>query len=199
MYSLPSTLFMAILFLSCGESEDPGKYKDWRVRNEAFIDSLQRVYTLKTDPELKAITYPRNKDYTIYYKILEEKPSGQPPFYTSTVYYYFREMLIDEVVFGASPSPRYCTKLYKNLDVLKTNMGSDAPTEFDSPREYEVSQFEMKSGEVTAYTVVFQRMKIGERWEVYIPWQLAYGSAGNGYAPGYSTVISDVILEKVDY
>lgn len=107
-------------------------------------------------------------------------------------------MLIDEAVFGASAIPRYYTKLFKNLDVLKENMGDD-DLELHSPRKYVVSQFESKQDEMSAYTEVLQHMKVGERWEVYIPWQLAYGSNGTTSVPGYSAVISDIILQKVDY
>jgi len=185
--------------VSCSESEDPGKYENWRERNEAFIDSLRDVFDLKTDSELKALVYPRDKKYNIYYKVLKEAPVSQPPFYTSTVYYYYREMLIDEAVFGASAIPRYYTKLFKNLEVFKENMGDDDDLEFHSPRKFVVSLFESKQDEMNAYTEILQHMRVGERWEVYIPWQLAYGSTGTTLALGYSAVVSDITLQKVDY
>lgn len=70
-YSLLFLLFPLFLNVSCSESEDPGKYENWRERNEAFIDSLRDVFDLKTDSELKALIYSRDKKYNIYYKVLK--------------------------------------------------------------------------------------------------------------------------------
>ncbi|NDV81283.1 peptidylprolyl isomerase [Bacteroides sp. 51] len=154
---------MLFLFMSCSESEDPGKYVDWRERNEAFIDSLQQVFDLKLDSELKALIYQRDKRYTIYYKVMKSIPEGQPPFYTSTVHYYYREMLIDEAVFNASPAIGYYTKLYKHLDILKSNIKDDNSLEFSSPRKFDVKEFETDAKEIAAYTEVMQHMKTGER------------------------------------
>lgn len=195
----PLVVLLTIVFASCSESDAPGKYDNWRERNEAFIDSLQEVIDLKVDPELKSLVYPRDKKYKIYYKVINKEPEGQPPFYTSTVRYYYREMLIDEAVFGASSSPKYYTKLYNNLDVIKTNMKEADPGEFDTPKQFDVNKFDTTNDEVTGYSEIFQYMKIGERWEVYIPWQLAYGADGAKTTIGYSTVISDITLKSVDY
>lgn len=198
-YSFLSLFSMLLLFISCSERDDPGKYINWRERNEAFIDSLQQIYDLELDPELKALVYQRDKRFAIYYKVMKSIPEGQPPFYTSTVHYYFREMLIDEAIFNASPTIAYYTKLYEHLDVLKSNIKDDNSIEFNSPRKLDVKKFEADEKEMAAYTEIMQHMRVGERWEVYIPWQLAYGSGGASTAPGYSAVISDVILYKIDY
>jgi FKBP-type peptidyl-prolyl cis-trans isomerase FklB len=40
-------------------------------------------------------------------------------------------------------------------------------------------------------------MKVGERWEVYIPWQQGYGSSVSGTIPAYSTLIFDVNLVSI--
>jgi FKBP-type peptidyl-prolyl cis-trans isomerase FklB len=40
-------------------------------------------------------------------------------------------------------------------------------------------------------------MKIGESWEIYIPWKIAYGSENNGVIPGYSTLIFYLQLENI--
>ena len=38
---------------------------------------------------------------------------------------------------------------------------------------------------------------VGERWLVYIPWELAYGASGTDDIPGYSTLIFDMQLEEI--
>lgn len=40
-------------------------------------------------------------------------------------------------------------------------------------------------------------MRAGERWMLYIPWQSAYGSSGNGNIKGYSALTFDVCLNEV--
>ena len=39
-----SLVLLALAFVSCSETEEVGKYDNWRARNEAFIDSLANVY-----------------------------------------------------------------------------------------------------------------------------------------------------------
>jgi FKBP-type peptidyl-prolyl cis-trans isomerase FklB len=49
---------------------------------------------------------------------------------------------------------------------------------------------------VAGWTEVLQRMKVGERWEIYIPWQQGYGSSVSA-APAYSTLIFDLNLVSI--
>lgn len=193
-YLLPLLLF-AFVFIACSETEEPGEYHNWRERNETFIDSLKQVFDSKTDSELKSITFAADKQYTIYYKVLKADENGRRPLFTDKVTCFYRGMLINEGVFGASQPPRYYTQLYKNLTVFDSNMSAADPTEIDSPAEFSVSGF--YSGGVAAWTDILQNMKVGERWEVYIPWQIAYGLRGSGAIPGYSALIFDILLVSV--
>lgn len=195
LYLLPVFL-LVFIFTACNETEDLGDYHNWRARNEAFIDSLQQVVDLKSDLQLKSIPFAKDKRYRIYYKIRESVDNGRKPVFTDVVTCFYRGMLINEGVFGAAPSPRYYTTLYKDLTVFDSNMSEEGPTAFDSPASFTVSGF-YTSG-VAAWTDILQLMSVSERWEVYIPWQLAYGSGGSGSSiPGYSTLIFDIILKSV--
>ena len=180
-----------LLFTSCDETEEVNKYADWRNRNEAFIDSLKRVYDAKTDPELIQIIPYAEKNYPIYAKKLKTVTSGETPLYTDSVYTYYRGMLINEAVFGAATTPHYYTKLYQSLDVFDKNFEGEEPNAFESPTKFFVN------GVVAGWREVLQRMKVGERWEVYIPWQQGYGSSVSGTIPAYSTLIFDVNLVSI--
>jgi len=200
LYLLSVWLF-ALSFVACNESEDLGKYENWQARNEAFIDSLQQVFDAKTDPELEALEYRRNKKYIIFYKKIVSAPDGERPFFTSTVFCYYRGMFIDEAVFGAAPGTAYYTTLYEQLTVFDKNTmkhGYD-PTPFDSPALFNIKSFYTSSvGVVPAWADILEHMRVGERWEVYIPWQAAYGASGYNNIPGYSTLIFDIILYRID-
>lgn len=192
-YILLSLLFTQclLLFTSCDETEEVNKYADWRNRNEAFIDSLKSVYDAKTDPELIQIIPYAEKNYPIYAKKLKTVTSGETPLYTDSVYTYYRGMLINESVFGAATTPHYYTKLYQSLDVFDKNFEGEEPNAFESPTKFFVN------GVVAGWREVLQRMKVGERWEVYIPWQQGYGSSVSGTIPAYSTLIFDVNLVSI--
>src|SRR5574344_431851 len=161
-YILLSLLFTQclLLFTSCDETEEVNKYADWRNRNEAFIDSLKRVYDAKTDPELIQIIPYAEKNYPIYAKKLKTVTSGETPLYTDSVTAFYRGMLINEAVFGAATTPRYYTKLYQSLDVFDKNFAGEEPNAFESPTKFFVN------GVVAGWREVLERMKVGERWEV---------------------------------
>ena len=192
-YILLSLLFTQclLLFTSCDETEEVNKYADWRNRNEAFIDSLKSVYDAKTDPELIQIIPYAEKNYPIYAKKLKTVTSGETPLYTDSVTAYYRGMLINEAVFGAATTPRYYTKLYQSLDVFDKNFAGEEPNAFESPMTFIVNE------QVYGWVEVLQRMKVGERWEIYIPWQQGYGSTGKLSIPGYSTLIFDLNLVSI--
>lgn len=192
-YILLSLLFtqFLLLFTSCDETEEVNKYADWRNRNETFIDSLKSVYDAKTDPELIQIIPYAEKNYPIYAKKLKTVTSGETPLYTDSVTAFYRGMLIDEAVFGAATTPRYYTKLYQSLDVFDKNFAGEEPNAFESPTTFIVNE------QVYGWVEVLQRMKVGERWEIYVPWQQGYGSAGKLSIPGYSTLIFDVNLVSI--
>ena len=39
-----SLVLLALAFTACSETEETGKYDNWRARNEAFIDSIVNAY-----------------------------------------------------------------------------------------------------------------------------------------------------------
>ena len=50
---------------------------------------------------------------------------------------------------------------------------------------------------ITGWTTALLHMQEGEHWEVYVPYQLAYGESGRGDIPGHSVLIFDMRLERV--
>lgn len=200
LYLLP-LLLVVLSFAACNETEEPSQFDNWQARNEAFIDSLQQVVDAKTDSELKYLVYARDKKYKIFYKKIAEDLTGKQPVFTSTVSCYYRGMYINEAVFAANPTEKYYTRLYEDLTVFDSNTmkhGAD-PTNLDSPASFGVQAFYSgAAGNVPAWADILQNMRVGERWEVYIPWQIAYGSAGYESVPGYSTLMFDIILYRID-
>ena len=84
--------------------------------------------------------------------------------------------------------------------VLKEGTGSGCPLYTDTswkhassmdmavPAKFAVSA--LKEGFATA----LQHMHVGDEWEVYMPWTLAYGGEGSGAIPAYSMLIFNIKL-----
>lgn len=54
------------------------------------------------------------------------------------------------------------------------------------------------SSVIPGWTVALQHMVEGDKYEVWIPQQLAYGESDNGEIPAYSTLIFEIELVSVD-
>jgi peptidylprolyl isomerase/FKBP-type peptidyl-prolyl cis-trans isomerase FklB len=103
----------------------------------------------------------------IYYKALKSGTSDKPIYYTSKVKIYYTGSLIDGVVFDRAEYP----------DQL--------------PAQFAVN------GVVEGLTTALQYMHEGDRWEIWIPQELGYGSVVQGDIPAYSTLKFEVEVVKV--
>ncbi|MDO5571959.1 MAG: FKBP-type peptidyl-prolyl cis-trans isomerase [Bacteroidales bacterium] len=53
------------------------------------------------------------------------------------------------------------------------------------------------NGVIPGWTTTLQKMKVGDKWRVVIPWPLAYGSNGSTSILPYSTLIFDIELLSI--
>jgi FKBP-type peptidyl-prolyl cis-trans isomerase FklB len=185
--------FLLLAITACEETKEIGKYDNWQARNEAFIDSLQNVCNAESDLELLYVIDQRDKSQRIFYKKLPESTikEYEHPYSTSSVNVFYRGMLINEQVFATAPTPKYYTTLHKKLDVFDQNFTGDNPSEFDNFTTFKINEV------INGWKEILPQMQIGERWEIYIPWKIAYGSENNGIIPGYSTLIFYLQLENI--
>ena len=181
-------LFSASLVItSCEETDgavDP--YFNWEERNQLYIDSIASVaqanpdqwkiiHTYKFNPPVNDLN-PKVNNY-VYCKVLENGTGTVKPLFTDTVATNYRGKLIP---------------LYNGSEVIfdQAYQGELNP-EVAVPVEFAVS------GVIEGWTTALQQMVEGDRWEMYIPYNMAYGQYGNSNIPGYSTLIFDVHLVKV--
>jgi len=183
-------LLFAVSFtvVSCEETTGvPDPYTDWEIRNQAYIDSIAKVakanpnqwkviHTYKFAPPINDLN-PDVNDY-VYCKILENGTGTVNPLFTDSVATHYRGQLIplyngEKVVFDQSFQGE-----------LNTNVADPVVFTVD--------------GVVEGWQTVLQEMVEGDRWEIYIPYNLGYGTYGFGSdVPGYSTLIFDMQLVKI--
>lgn len=176
-----SLVLLTLMFVSCDETKEVGKYDNWRARNEAFIDSIANVYATAPDKGgLSHIELLSAPNEYIYYKVktaVAPARETESPFYTDWVKVYYKGTNILGEMFDGN---------FSGSDPV---IGGTNPGQGDSP----TTNFQV-NGVKPGWTEVLQKMKIGDRWEVYLPWKYMYGSSGNEAVLGYSTLIFDITL-----
>jgi peptidylprolyl isomerase/FKBP-type peptidyl-prolyl cis-trans isomerase FklB len=52
-------------------------------------------------------------------------------------------------------------------------------------------------GIIDGFSTALQHMEVGDKWEVWIPWQLGYGSSASGTIPAYTTLVFEIELVSI--
>jgi len=172
---------------SCDETDgavDP--YFNWEERNQLYIDSIAKVaranpgqwkviHTYRFNPPLNDLN-PNVNDY-VYCKVLENGTGSVKPVYTDAVEAHYRGKLI----------PLYDGSTYVFDQSYRGALNPDIAV----PVKFTLSEI------IEGWTTALQEMREGDRWEIYIPYGLGYGTSGSSSIPGYSTLIFDIQLVKL--
>ncbi len=180
-------LFMAfclspllLLLGSCSESDNTvEEYPDWKNTNATYWDKLYTETQTKVnggDASWKiyksysiedSLTSP-NTDYIIVNVLTAGSGSGCPIYSDSVRVRYTGQLL---------PSTSYPQGYI--FDTTNKNGAADSISG--------VADFKV-SGLTNGFATALQHMHIGDKWDVYIPWTLAYGESGSTPIPGYSVL-----------
>ena len=184
-------LIAPLAMSSCSEEDDiVDEFPNWQATNEAFVDHLtDSVNKLLADNPLRT-DWKRlkswsklnseagtNADY-ILVKVLEssQETDASKPLYTDSVAVHYQGRLL--------PSTNYAEGY-----VFDQSYYGNFNPELSRPTKMKLS--ELIDGFVTAVL----NMQRGDRWLVYIPYQLGYGaSSSNSAVPSYSTLVFDIAL-----
>lgn len=180
-----SLVLLALTFTACSETEETGRYDNWRARSEAFIDLIANVYAGQQNGSItvtdeKERLYPftdLTNGQTIYAKKRISRDGvkdDDKPVYTSKVSAYYRMS-------------------YFNGDVVQQNFAGTEPDEFDVPSEFLLNEV------ISGWGYTLTEMAEGEFWTLYIPYQSGYGSGtgSDGSLQAYSALVYDVKLDKI--
>jgi peptidylprolyl isomerase/FKBP-type peptidyl-prolyl cis-trans isomerase FklB len=160
---------------SCKKDKDKQEEK-W------MLDNLSALNAIKTNPEYKELTSLGNEG-SIYYKVLQAGDGKDTIRYTSAVKCYYKGWYIADY-------PQYNIK---KGDFFDKKLFDDGP-----PVRFEVS------GVVSGWKTALQYMVKGDKWEIWVPYQLGYGRTGDidQYTrkvtiPGYSTLVFELEVLSV--
>ncbi|MDR3250943.1 MAG: FKBP-type peptidyl-prolyl cis-trans isomerase [Tannerella sp.] len=173
----------AIFTTSCGDDGDDW-LDDWMVANQQALNGI------KANPEFKELESPGGEG-SIYYRVIKSGDGKKPVYYTSTVSVYLKGWFVSDY-------PYYDIKKNAVFDQLL----------FDDGSPY---SFNVATGDASGYAVIngwktaVQNMVEGDKWEIWIPYQLAYGRYGRDIIysfnkasiPGYSTLAYEIEVVKV--
>lgn len=178
-------MMTAVGLSSCNEDNNtPDEYPDWKARNEEYFNKIYKeaVSDAKTNPNVKVIrnwslpeTHNKPEDFIVV-KVLKKGTGTQLPLYTDTAYIHYQGRLI--------PSTSYP----KGMIFDQTWITEEFNPNTNTPKKFAVS------GVVSGFTTALQYMRAGDRWVIYIPYQLGYGAKNNNKIPAYSTLVFDVTL-----
>ncbi|WP_285815337.1 FKBP-type peptidyl-prolyl cis-trans isomerase [Phocaeicola sartorii] len=177
--------------VSCSETdgvEDP--YANWEERNQRYIDSIATVAEANQGNEVGQWKIIRSYKLpplgldekgkvndNVYCEILEVGDGTVSPLFTDSVDVHYRGQLIP---LNDGQIVTFDQSYQGELDLNAATSVGYKP-----------------SAVVTGWTSALQEMKAGDRWKLYIPYNLGYGESGYSSIPGYSILIFDLYLEKV--
>lgn len=180
---------MAVLLslASCSESGgDDEEYVDWQTTNETYFDNLYtttkakiaagdtswRLYQCWTLDSGQVALH--SYDHIVVH-VVESGTRDVKPEYSDSVRVHYRGRLL--------PS-----RTYTSGYVFDQSYKGDFNPATSVPAQFKVS------GLVQGFTTALLNMNLGDRWEVYIPYQLGYGEDANGSIPAYSTLVFEMDL-----
>jgi len=171
-------LMLVVSLLSCSESKgEEEEYANWQERNDNALSqwasdtSLQKIKKWSMDASQQGAA----SDY-IYYKVIESGSGTQCPMYTDTVRISYRGRYIP-------------TKTYPDGYVFDQTYFGDFNWKTAGVAQGKVGGF------VDGFTTAVMNMHVGDRWLVYIPYQLGYGaSSSSSSIPNHTNLVFDIAM-----
>ena len=198
---------LSVFVVSCSEKEEnaDNSYDNWQGRNESFINA---VYSMAKDSiaagntnwricpsPFKGDTVKTDVNNCIVVRVLKSSTTSDAQvMQTDSVSIHYKGYLMDTSYWGGNVA----APVLKNNQVAEGSLGIS----FDASWKGNYDLASMKPYEATVngfipgFTTALLNMKAGDRWLVYIPYGMAYGKAGQGSIPGYSTLAFDLTLAK---
>lgn len=181
----PLLIFVSIISLTaCSETDiNQEEFADWKQKNETYFVNLYQTakgntakYKILKNWSLTTEKATKPEDHIVV-EILKNGTGSGCPLYTDSVAVHYEGCLIPSSTYSGGYTFDKTWAGDYNLQTMKPAILSSSKT-------------------VDGFTTALMSMHIGDRWRVYIPYQLGYGSSTQAKAniPGYSTLVFDITL-----
>ena len=192
LFQLLMTIFAVMALVSCKESDDEiVEFPDWQKRSEQFMTSKFNMVRQQasSSSQWKVIkSYTKSADTAespencILVKVLQEGVGSGCPLYTDTVRVHYRGQLLASTSYKDSSDQELGLVFDKSWSTDTFNPDISTPSKFGV------------AAVVDGFSTALQHMHIGDRWLVYIPYQLGYSDTEKSNIPAYSTLVFDIML-----
>lgn len=182
------SLCATILFVSC-EKEDNTPDNKWKIENEA------QFATITATEGYTRINSQSAAGHIMYKVIKSGDPNSESPKFTDRVRvlytgWYKNYWSIEEDKYT---DERGQTIINKKVFDSTENRNNNPSTFFVNPNASSGGI----SGVIDGFSTALQHMKVGDKWEVWIPWRLGYGEATYASIPGYTTLVFEIELVSI--
>lgn len=187
-------LMVSVLVLaSCSEADGTvEEFQNWKATNDSYFaskyaavkDSIDKGDTSWKIIHTYAFAESLRNDVTdnILVKVLQEGTGSGCPMSTDSVLVDYRGYLLK--------STSYTSPYDAELGYIFDQSWSGAYDKSTMrPSSFTVN------GVIEGFSTALQYMHIGDRWKVYIPYNLGYGSTATDEIPAYSVLVFDITLD----
>ncbi|SFK49167.1 FKBP-type peptidyl-prolyl cis-trans isomerase [Proteiniphilum acetatigenes] len=168
-----------ILFAACDKTET---FDDqWKNANEAqFAD-------ITADSEYTRINSASTSGYIMYKEL--KSGDGETPYFTDRV----RVLYTGWFKTNWSLPDTYENNLGQTI--INKKIFDSTDNRNNIPSTFAINPRATGGGLIEGFSTALQHMQVGDKWEIWIPWNLGYGSAGNGGdIKPYTTLVFEVEL-----
>ena len=167
---------VAVIFASCSKNDETDTI--WKDNGEAAFAKTAASAEFKT-------TQSESKNGSIAYKVIKEG-KGETPLYTDGVKVlytgWFKQVDWNKGdIFTNEDGKKITNKIIFDSTANRNNAPSIFPV----------------SGVVDGFSTALQHMKVGDKWEVWMPWKLGYGANGQTPIPAYTTLVFEIELLQI--
>lgn len=169
------SLFSVLLFSACDETETVDDR--WKIENEAQFTAIAN------NPEYTKLNSQSGNGFVMY-KVLETGTGERSPYFTEQV----------KVLYTG-----WYKNIWDNPYTYSDENGNFITNKivFDTTSKNNIARTFNVNGVVDGFSTALQNMKEGDKWEVWIPWKLGYGTNSSGTIKGYSTLVFEIELVKI--
>lgn len=183
-----AVILSALSFTSCSEEDNTvDEYANWQSRNETYFS---QIYSKAQDAIalgdtnwkiIRSFAKPNSTSTDInefiVVHVLNNGTGTESPLYTDSVAIHYRGNLIPTTSFPSGY-------------VFDTSWSGDYVLEAMTATKGVTGSY------IIGFSTAIQQMHAGDRWMVYIPSELGYGSRSQSSIPAYSMLSFDLTLQK---